>query len=130
MGERAAVAGDAGLEARWAEVEARMEASAGWLAAQGSLAAKTANGRRVWVLRFVAGEGGRRVHKSIYVGNDDRPELLRRARRLLDRYRERRRWPEQLAAYVRLARAAGGIARRLPSGRAQAGRTAGGRAGP
>jgi hypothetical protein len=92
-----------------------MEANSEWLAAQGTLAAKSANARRVWVIRFMARDGDRRVQRSIYIAGDEQPELLDRARRLLDLYRQRRRWPAQIAAYARLARAASGIARRLTS---------------
>src|SRR4051794_39984969 len=68
------------LEPRWARILERLEAAAEHLVDQGGLVAKSAQGRRVWVVRYLERCEGRRVHKSIYVAGDDQPELLRRCR--------------------------------------------------
>ena len=66
-------------------------------------------------------EGGRRVHKSIYIGGDEVPELIERARLRLEEYRRAARWADEVEGYARLAARAGGIARRLASGRGRPG---------
>ncbi len=70
---------------------------------QGAIVSRRASGRRVWSLRFYVQEGGRRVQKSIYVGGDDQPELLFRARALLARYRARSGWADEIAQFARWA---------------------------
>src|SRR4051794_32078968 len=75
--------GVADLEARWAAVELKLEAHADVLAGQGTLVAKHARGRRVWVVRYVVRVDGRRAHRSVYVGGDDVTELIERVRSLL-----------------------------------------------
>ena len=57
--------------------------------------------------------GGKRVHRSLHVGTD--LQLVRRARHLLGRYRQRQRWPEEIATYVRLAGSVAALVRRLAS---------------
>jgi hypothetical protein len=106
------------LERRWAAIEERLAAVADRLVRQGTMARKvTPAGREVWVIRYLDEVGGARVQKSVYVG--DSPDLVDRARRLLGRYREREHWPEEIAAYARLALATKTTARRLtPPGRA------------
>lgn len=104
-------------EARWATLRLKLEANADVLARRGTLVAKVSRGRRVWVVRFVVEEGGRRVHRSVYVGGDDVPELIERARSLLEEYRRTGRWAEEVEGYARLAARAGGIVRRLAAGR-------------
>ena len=103
----------ADLEHRWAAIRAKLEAHADDLATQGVLVSRVASGRRVWKVRFVIREGGRRVHKAVYIGNQ--PELLERARRLLELYRAQGRWGEEVAAFARFAGSVSGLARRLPS---------------
>ena len=89
------------------------------LADRGTLVAKTARVRRAWAVRFVADECGRRVHRSVYVGGE--PELVERAGRLLEEYRNPGRWADEVGGYARLAAVAGGVARRLTSGRGRSG---------
>ena len=115
----------ADLERRWAVIRSKLEAHADDLATQGVLVSRVASGRRVWKVRFVVREGGRRVHRAIYVGGDDQPELLERARRLLELYRAQGRWGEEVAAFARFAASVIGLARRLPA----AGRSGGSLAG-
>ncbi len=107
----------ADLETRWDSILRKLEAHADVLANQGSLVAKDARGRRVWAVRFVAEEGGRRVHKSVYIGGDDMPELIEQARSLLEEYRGTGRWADEVERYARMAARAGGIARHLAAGR-------------
>ncbi|HEY2154168.1 MAG TPA: hypothetical protein VGH33_00965, partial [Isosphaeraceae bacterium] len=60
------------LEARWAVIRQRLEPHAEVLASRGSLVAKQARGRRVWAVRFVVADGGRPIHRSIFIGGDER----------------------------------------------------------
>ena len=113
------------LERRWAALRVKLEAHADELATQGVMVSRVAAGRRVWKVRFVVREGGRRVHRAIYVGGDDQPELLERARRLLELYRAQGRRGEEVAAFARFAAAFIGLARRAPA----AGRSGGSLAG-
>ena len=99
-------------DARWAAIREELAANAGWLATQGVLAPRVVAGRRVWSIRFVVREDGRKVHRAVYVGGDDQPELLERARGELEKYRARARWPGEVAAYARLAASASGFIHR------------------
>jgi hypothetical protein len=109
------------LEARWAVVRRKLEVHAEVLASRGSLVAKQARGRRVWAVRFIVAQGGRQIHRSIFVGGDELPELLERTRSLLVGYRLPRRWAEDVQGYARLAARAGGLVRRLAAGRGRRG---------
>lgn len=104
---------DGALERRWQTLRARIEAEAEALRRQGSIAAKLTNGRRVWVLRFHSTEASCRRYRSIYLGGDDQPELLHRARELLACLRAEGNRAREVAAYARLARDALGAARDL-----------------
>ena len=115
----------ADLERRWAALRAKLEAHADALVTQGVLVSRVASGRRVWKVRLVVRVGGRRVHRAIYVGGDDQPELLERARRLLELYRAQGRWGEEVAAFARFAAAFIGLARRPPAAGRPGGRLAG-----
>ncbi len=117
MTESRTTADVADIDARWATLEPRLEAHAAALATQGTVVSKIARGRRVWVVRFVVREGGRRVHKAIYIGNNDVPELIERACALLEEYRRMGRWADEVEGYARLAARAGGIARHVATGR-------------
>ena len=119
----------ADLERRWAALRVKLEAHADDLATQGVLVSRVAAGRRVWKVRFVVREGGRRVHRAIYVGGDDQPELLERARRLLEVYRAQGRWGQEVAAFARFAAAFIGLARRPPAAGRSGGRLTGPSAG-
>ena len=101
-------------ERRWAALEQKLDRVAETLIGQGTLLRKTMrSGRKTWVVRYVDMTGGKRVHRSFHVGTD--PHLVRRARQLLSQYRQRQRWPEEIATYVRLAGSVGAVARRLAS---------------
>ena len=101
-------------ERRWAALQEKLDRVAETLIGQGTLVRKTMpSGRKTWRIRFVDTAGGKRVHRSLHVGTD--PQLVRRARHLLSRYRQRQRWPEEIATYVRLAGSVGAVARRLAS---------------
>ena len=111
MGKPPVALPDDGLERRWRAVEAKLASHQDRLADQGGLVAMdSASGRRVWVVRVVDVVEGRRVHKSIYVGGHDQPELLRRARLWLDRCRVRGRVAAEVEGHARLAAAACGLA--------------------
>lgn len=102
-------------ERRWERIEARLEAAEYWLRDQGSIVRKRADGRACWAVRFVVREGERSRHKSIYLTTQD-PEILRRARVLLARYRERgderRQLMQLISAAFRTPRCARRAARR------------------
>src|SRR5437588_8721540 len=90
---------DPALERRWEAVRAKLLANFDRLAERGSLVAGTsASGRRVWALRFTDSQGGRPVHRNVYIGGDDQAELLRRTRDWLERCRR------GSAEMIRLAR--------------------------
>ena len=107
----------ADMEARWDSILRKLEANAEELARQGTLVAKCSRGRRVRAVRYVVQEGGRRVHKAIYVGGDDVPELIERTRLQLEEYRRAARWADEVEAYAKLAAKAGNIARLLAAER-------------
>ena len=109
------------LEARWAVIQQKLEVHAEVLASRGSLVAKQARGRRVWAVRFVVAQGRRPIHRSIFVGGDEVPELLERTRFLLEGYRLPRRWIEEVQGYARLASRAGNLVRRLVAGQGRPG---------
>ena len=101
-------------ERRWAALQEKLDLVAETLIGQGTLVRKTMpSGRQTWVIRFVDASGGKRVHRSLHVGTD--LQLVRRARHLLGRYRQRQGWPEEIATYVRLAGSVAALARRLGS---------------
>jgi hypothetical protein len=101
-------------ERRWAALQEKLDRVAEALIGQGTLVRKaTPSGRQTWVIRFVDTSGGKRIHRSVYVGTD--LQLVGRARRLLGRYRARQRWPEEVATYIRLAGSVGAVVRRLTS---------------
>jgi hypothetical protein len=99
---------------RWHALERKLAANAERLADRGGLVAMTsASGRRVWVVRFVELVDGAKVHRSLYIGGDDQPELLARTRRWLDQCRVSGHVAADVADYARLAAAACGVIRRL-----------------
>ena len=99
---------------RWHAIERKLAANAERLADQGGLIAmKSASGRRVWVVRFVEVVDGAKIHRSLYIGGDDQPELLARTRRWLDQCRVGGRVAAAVAGHARLAAAACGALRRL-----------------
>ena len=101
-------------ERRWAALQEKLDRVAETLIGQGTLVRKTMpSGRKTWAIRYMDTTGGKRVHRSLHVGTD--PQLVRRACHLLARYRQRQRWPEEIANYVRLAASVGAVARRLAS---------------
>jgi hypothetical protein len=101
-------------ERRWAALEQKLDRVAEMLIGQGTLVRKAMpSGRQTWAIRYVDASGGKRVHRSLHVGTD--LQLVRRARHLLGRYRQRQRWPAEIATYVRLAGSVAAVARRLAS---------------
>src|SRR4051794_28725724 len=99
---------------RWVAIESKLAANAERLADQGGLVAmKPGSGRRVWVVRVTDDVDGKKVHRSVYIGGDDQPELLARTRRWLDHCRVRGRVADDVDGYARLAAAACNAARRL-----------------
>jgi hypothetical protein len=103
---------------KWLVLREKFETSAALLSRQGALVSKeTTAGRRVWAVRFVVAEGGRTVHRSIYVGADQ--VLLHRTRRLLEHYRFEGSLRRQLAAWARMLATACATVRRLLRRRAR-----------
>jgi hypothetical protein len=99
---------------RWHAIERKLAANAERLADRGGLVAmKSASGRRVWVVRFVEVVEGAKIHRSLYIGGDDQPELLARTQRWLDHCRLSGRVAADVASHARLAAAACGAIRRL-----------------
>ena len=99
---------------RWRAIERKLAANAERLADRGGLVAmKSASGRRVWVVRFVEVVDGAKIHRSLYIGGDDQPELLARTQRWLDHCRVSGRVAAAVAGHARLAAAACGVIRRL-----------------
>ena len=87
---------------RWPEIERKMQAVAEILGKQGGLTVRLSGGRRIWSVRFRKNRrNSRRIHAAIYVGSD--PDLVRRARKLLDEFRGREascREAEQIAKFA------------------------------
>jgi hypothetical protein len=107
-------ASDHSQRQRWQAIELKLAANADMLAEQGSLVAmKAASGTRVWVVRFVEVVDGAKIHRSLYIGGDDQPELLARTRLWLDHCRVSGRVAAAVAGHARLAAAACGAIRRL-----------------
>jgi hypothetical protein len=101
---------------RWHAIEQKLAANAERLADRGGLVAmKSASGRSIRVVRFVEVVEGTKVHRSLYVGGDDQPELLARTQRWLDHCRVSGRVAAAVAGHARLAAAACGAIRRLHS---------------
>ena len=97
------------LEARWREIQAKIESASPHLASQGTIVAKSNRGRKEWVLRYRLIDGQRRQLKTMYICADGEIELLKRSKKLLKSIREPARWEQEVAAYARCA----GIARSL-----------------
>jgi hypothetical protein len=107
-------ASDQSQRQRWHAIERKLAANAERLADRGGLVAmKSASGRRVWVVRVTEVVRGAKIHRSIYIGGDDQPELLARTQRWLDHCRVSGRVAAAVAAHARLAAAACGAIRRL-----------------
>jgi hypothetical protein len=105
---------DHALERRWRAIERKLAANAERLADQGSLVAmKSASGRRILVVRFVELVNGVKTHRSIYIGGDDKPELLARTQLWLDQCRVSGRVAADVAGHARLAAAVCGAIQRM-----------------
>src|SRR5262245_55788964 len=75
-GGRVKPSGDAARqEARWRKVVATVESDGPCLLGQGSVTAKKARGRVVWVLRYRVRLEARTIHRSIYLGADEGGQL-------------------------------------------------------
>jgi hypothetical protein len=77
-------------EVRWLRLAALLEENAAALKKQGSIASRQAGKRRVFLLRFVVGQGDQKVQRAIYIGDD--PRLVRRVRIRLALLRDRADW--------------------------------------
>ena len=105
---------DHAQERRWRAIERKLAANGERLADQGSLVAmKSASGRSVSVVRFVEVVDGAKVHRSVYIGGSDQPELLARTQLWLDQCRVSGRVAAAVAGHARMAAAACGAIRRL-----------------
>ncbi len=92
---------------RWPKLRDKILQHALWLRHQGGLVLLRDRGRKpAWVIRFRAEEGGRKVHRTIYIGGEDQRELLRRVRPLLERCRAQGQEAGNIGGFVQLARAA------------------------
>jgi hypothetical protein len=92
------------MEDRWLAIRSQLESAADILAKQGVIASRRASGRRVWSVRYRQEDrSGRRVHKSIYLG--DNAELIRRAQGLLDQFRHREAWYREVESMAKLTAA-------------------------
>ena len=88
-------------EARWREIERKLDAVSGALARQGSVASRlTPAGTRVYSVRYMEAGDGRRRQRTIYLGPD--PELARRAAEMI---REVRAWAREAEGSARLGAA-------------------------
>jgi hypothetical protein len=86
-----------------------MEAAAEVLARRGSIASRlTGGGLRVYSVRFR--EPGQRRQRAVYLGENG--ELVRRARALIERYREQERRVREVEAMARFTAASGVMLRR------------------
>ena len=103
-------------DARWEAIRRKMEEHAVLLRRQGAIVARMARGRRVWSVRFRDRVDGREVQRAIYLGGDDQPELLRRARELLKQFHEDQTTPEEIALYTRTVADMRAMLRRLSMG--------------
>jgi hypothetical protein len=91
-----------------------MEAAAEVLARRGSIASRLTNGGlRVYSVRFR--EPGEKRQRAIYLGEDG--ELVRRARALIEGYRERERRVKEVEAAARFTAGSAALLRRLLAAR-------------
>ena len=89
-------------DTRWDLIRRKMEAHERVLARHGVLAPKRANGKTVWRVRFCEpGEDGKVIRRAIYIGSD--PELVERARLLLQSFRNETELAKETAALAKLA---------------------------
>jgi len=88
------------LESRWARIKAKLDANAQHLGSQGVLVWKSDAGRPNCSVRFFEEENGRRVHRCIYIGGADQPELLLRTQALLEQYRQADSCTKQVRFYA------------------------------
>lgn len=99
------------LEARWNELKRRMLAVSEHLWTQGNICRKWDRGGYVWRLRYYERlENGSLIQRTIRIGGD--PVLLRRAKELLERCRQRKEWLDEIPVLARLAEAAAVATRR------------------
>ena len=91
-----------------------MEAAAEVLARRGSVASRrTDAGLRVYSVRYR--EPGQRRQRAVYLGAD--AELVRRARALIEGYRERERRVKEVEAAARFTAGSAALLRRLLAAR-------------
>ncbi len=100
------------IERRWAGIRGRMEAASEVLSLRGSIASRlTPGGTRVYSVRF--SERGETRQRAIYLGADG--ELVRRARALIQAYRERERQVREVEEAARFVVGCSVFLRRMPS---------------
>jgi hypothetical protein len=100
------------VERRWADIRGRMEAASEVLSLRGSIASRlTPGGTRVYSVRF--SERGEKRQRAVYLGPDG--ELVRRARALIQAYRERERQVREVEEAARFVVGCGALLRRMPS---------------
>ena len=92
----------ADLEERWRTIEGKILAAAHLLERGGALSLKDDRGGPVWRLRFRdRSPTGKLVERTIRIGKN--PELVRRARELLERCHQRGAWRTEIAGLSRLS---------------------------
>lgn len=97
---------------RWDAIRRKLEANSESLLSQGGLISKTtSSGRRAWAVRWVERSGGKPVHHSLYLGDDER--LVALARRHLGYFRLLGGMEEEINGHARFAATAGFAVRRL-----------------
>ena len=93
-----------------------MEAAAEVLARRGSIASRlTGGGLRVYSVRFR--EPGQRRQRAVYLGENG--DLVRRARALIEGYREQERRVREVEAMARFTAGSAALLRRLLAARRQ-----------
>lgn len=103
-------------DARWQQIRQRIDAAGHFLAHQGSIVSKKNRQRRDWVLRYRRNDGQGWKLASIYICGEHQPELLAKARQLLDSIREPARLSREIAVSTRCAKFARAFAQRLTRG--------------
>jgi len=111
---------DPALLRRWGAIRSKLAEHSESVMTQGVLVSKiTASGRRAWTVRWVERSGVGTVHRTIYIGDDER--LIGLVRRQLEHYRMVGDMPGEIAAFARIGATASFAVRRLAGGRQRRG---------
>jgi hypothetical protein len=98
----------ADLEERWRTIEGKILAAAGLLERGGALSQKDDRGAPVWRLRYRERLAtGQVVMRAIWLGRN--VEVVRRARILLERCRQKGGWRKEIAALCDLSATAAAV---------------------